>query len=98
FPMIIAGDLFTVEKRGKIQAMFTGMWGLAAVLAPLLGALFVEYATWRWIFYINLPICIAAFIMLMPYKEEYKPAKAAIDYIGAMLFMGGIGCMLILTM
>ena len=38
FPAIIAGDLFPVEKRGKIQALFTTMWGLSAVLAPLLGA------------------------------------------------------------
>ncbi len=54
FPAIIAGDLFSIEKRGKIQALFTGMWALSAVLAPTLGSLFVEFLSWRWIFYINL--------------------------------------------
>ncbi|MGB3570126.1 MAG: MFS transporter, partial [Priestia megaterium] len=66
FPAIIAGDLFPVEKRGKIQALFTTMWGLSAVLAPLLGAFFVDYLTWRWIFFINLPVCIVSFLTLMP--------------------------------
>lgn len=47
FPAIIAGDLFSIEKRGKIQALFTGMWALSAVLAPTLGSLFVEFLSWR---------------------------------------------------
>lgn len=50
---IIAGDLYTVENRGKIQALFTSMWMISAILAPVLGAFFVEVASWRWIFYIN---------------------------------------------
>lgn len=49
FPAIIAGDLFSIQQRGKIQALGTSMWGLSAVIAPLLGAFFVEYMTWRWI-------------------------------------------------
>lgn len=97
FPAIIAGDLFPIEKRGKIQALFTGMWGLSAVLAPLLGAFFVEYMTWRWIFYINLPICLIAFFTLLPYKENYEPKKATVDYVGAILFAIGITSLLLLT-
>lgn len=97
FPAIIAGDLFPVEKRGKIQALFTAMWGLAAVIAPLLGAFFVEYATWRWMFYINIPISLASFLLLMPYKEEYEPRRSPVDYGGAVLFAGGITLLLMLT-
>jgi EmrB/QacA subfamily drug resistance transporter len=97
FPMIIAGDLFSVEKRGKIQALFTSMWGLAAVLAPMLGSLFVEYLNWRWIFYVNLPICLLAFLMLLPYKEVYEPKPAKVDYIGAILFTIGVSLLLLVT-
>jgi EmrB/QacA subfamily drug resistance transporter len=86
FPAIIAGDLFSVEKRGRIQALFTAMWGLSAVLAPLLGSLFVSYMTWRWIFFVNLPVCLISFLTLLPYKEHYQAKKASVDYIGAILF------------
>jgi EmrB/QacA subfamily drug resistance transporter len=97
FPAIIAGDLFSIEKRGKIQALFTGMWGLSAILAPMLGAFFVEFLTWRWIFYVNLPICLLAFFMLLPYDEKYEPKKASVDYIGAILFGIGVTSLLLVT-
>jgi EmrB/QacA subfamily drug resistance transporter len=97
FPAIIAGDLFPVEKRGKIQALFTAMWGLSAILAPLLGAFFVEYMTWRWIFFINLPVCLIALLTLLPYKEEYQPKQASVDYIGAILFAAGVTFLLLDT-
>ncbi|TRZ36655.1 MFS transporter [Niallia circulans] len=98
FPAIIAGDLFPIEKRGKIQALFTAMWGLSAILAPLLGSLFVEFLTWRWIFFVNLPVCIVAFLTLLPYKEDYQPKKASIDYIGAILFGAAITSLLLITL
>lgn len=97
FPSIIAGDLFSVAQRGKIQAFFSAMWGLAAVLAPLLGSLFVEFISWRWIFYINLPITIISLLLLLPYKEEYTPKRASIDYLGALLFACGITLVLMPT-
>jgi EmrB/QacA subfamily drug resistance transporter len=97
FPMIIAGDIFTVEKRGKIQALFTGMWGLSALLAPLLGSLFVEQLNWRWIFYINIPICLLSFFLLRNYREVYQPKRAPIDYFGSLLFAAGISLLLSAT-
>ncbi|PLS17324.1 major facilitator superfamily transporter [Bacillus sp. M6-12] len=97
FPAIIAGDLFPIEKRGKIQALFSAMWGISAIIAPMLGAFFVEYMTWRWIFFINLPVCAIAFITLMPYKEDYQPKGASVDYIGAILFGAGITFLLLVT-
>ncbi len=97
FPAIIAGDLFSVEARGKIQALFTGMWGLSAVLAPLLGSLFIERLTWRWIFYINIPICLASLLLLIPYREVYQARKSTINYTGSLLFGLGIGLLLLNT-
>ena len=97
FPAIIAGDLFAVENRGKIQALFTGMWGLSAVLAPLLGSFFVTYLSWRWIFFVNLPVCLISFLTLLPYNEHYAPKKARVDYIGAALFAVAITLLLLVT-
>ena len=97
FPAIIAGDLFSIEKRGKIQALFTGMWGLSAVLAPLLGSIFVEFLTWRWIFFVNIPVCLISFLTLIPYQEHYQPKKASVDYFGAILFAAGITLLLLDT-
>ena len=97
FPAIIAGDLFPPEKRGRIQALFTAMWGISAILAPLLGAFFVEFMTWRWIFYVNIPVCLVSFLTLLPYKELYQPKKANIDYFGAILFAVGVTLLLLVT-
>ncbi|KEQ23611.1 MFS transporter [Paenibacillus tyrfis] len=97
FPAIIAGDLFPVEARGKIQAFFTGMWGISSVLAPLLGSLFIEHLSWRWIFYINIPICVASLLLLVPYRELYEARKSRINYWGALWFGLGIGLLLFNT-
>ncbi|WNR47085.1 MFS transporter [Paenibacillus roseipurpureus] len=97
FPSIIAGDIYPVEQRGKVQAFFTGMWGLSAILAPSLGTFFVTYMSWRWIFFVNVPICLIALLTLLPYKEVYQPKKAVIDYWGALLFASGISLLLLTT-
>jgi MFS family permease len=97
FPAIIAGDLFTIEKRGKIQALMSGMWGISAIIAPMLGAFFVEFSSWRWIFYVNIPISILAFLLLLPYKEVYNPKKSPIDYVGATVFAAGVSLLLLTT-
>jgi MFS family permease len=73
------------------------MWGLSAVLAPLLGAFFVDYLSWRWIFYVNLPISILAIVTLLPYKEVYTPKRSKVDIIGAILFGVGVSLLLLDT-
>ncbi|TCW41575.1 EmrB/QacA subfamily drug resistance transporter [Laceyella sacchari] len=97
FPAIITGDLFSVEQRGKIQALGTGMWGLSAIMAPMLGSFFVEYLTWRWIFFINIPICILALLTLLPFQEKYTAKPARVDYVGALLFSAGVTLLLMVT-
>jgi EmrB/QacA subfamily drug resistance transporter len=92
--MIIVGDLFTIEKRGKIQAVFSGIWALSSIIGPVLGSFFVEALTWRWIFFINIPIGIATVLCLLPYKEEVEFKKTHIDYKGFFLF--GVSITLIL--
>ncbi|MBB6669214.1 MFS transporter [Cohnella nanjingensis] len=97
FPIIIAGDLFSIEQRGKIQALFTAMWGLSAVLAPLLGSFFMATVGWRWIFWVNIPLCVISFVLLLAYKEPYQPKRATVDVWGALLFTVGVSLLLSVT-
>ncbi|MFZ7943265.1 MDR family MFS transporter [Neobacillus sp. 19] len=92
--MIIVGDLFTIEKRGKIQAVFSTIWAISSIIGPVLGSFFVEALTWRWIFFINIPIGIATVLCLLPYKENMEFKKTHIDYKG--FFPFGISITLLL--
>ncbi|WP_144547990.1 MDR family MFS transporter [Bacillus sp. X1(2014)] len=95
--MIIVGDLFTIERRGKIQAVFSGIWAISSIIGPILGSFFVEALTWRWIFFINIPIGIASVLCLLPYKEQMEFKKAHIDYKGFFLFGISITILLLST-
>lgn len=95
--MIIVGDLFTIERRGKIQAVFSSIWAISSVVGPILGSFFVEALTWRWIFFINIPIGIATVLCLIPYKETTEFRKTFIDYKGFFLFGISISLLLLST-
>ncbi|EOM74428.1 MFS transporter [Rhodococcus rhodnii] len=88
--LTIAGDIYTVAERAKAQGYLASVWGMSAVLGPSLGGLFAEYLTWRWIFFVNIPLClIAAVVLLRNFHETAPREKRSIDYMGAMLLAGG---------
>lgn len=95
--MIIVGDLFTIENRGKIQAVFSSIWAISSIVGPVLGSFFVEALTWRWIFFINIPIGIATVLCMIPYKEKIEFKKTHIDYKGFFLFGISITLLLLST-
>ncbi|MDQ2902529.1 MAG: MDR family MFS transporter [Ktedonobacteraceae bacterium] len=87
----IIGDLFTPRERGKWQGLTGGVWGLSAIIGPTAGGWITQNSTWRWIFYVNVPIGIIALIFLiflMPMLRG-KNKKVSIDYIGAALLVLG---------
>ncbi|MDH2426614.1 MDR family MFS transporter [Sphaerisporangium sp. TRM90804] len=91
-PMSITmvGDLYSVEERARVQGYVASVWGISAVIGPTLGGLFSEYLSWRWIFYINLPLgALAAWMLARRFKERVEPSKHHIDYTGAVLLTGG---------
>src|SRR5579884_872038 len=87
----IVGDLYTVEERGKAQGYISSVWGVASVLGPALGGLLSEYASWRWIFFINIPVGIAAIALLQAHlRERVERRPHRIDYAGAVVLTLGL--------
>ncbi|HZS78331.1 MAG TPA: MDR family MFS transporter [Ktedonobacteraceae bacterium] len=87
----VVGDLFTPRERGKWQGVTGAVWGLSAIVGPTLGGWITEHVTWRWAFYVNLPVGVAAFLVLvflMPTLRS-KSKNVSIDYIGAALLVLG---------
>lgn len=88
----IAGDIYTVEERGRIQGYLASVWGVSAVIAPALGGIFAQYLTWRWIFLVNIPLGIFAFILVARgLQESVTRREHRIDYAGALLILLAAG-------
>lgn len=68
----IIADLYTLQKRAKMLGLNSGFWGVASVIAPLLGGFIVQHLSWHWVFYINVPIGIIAFLLVLVYLREPK--------------------------
>lgn len=94
--MTIIGDIFTLEERAKMQAYFSGVWGLSSVVGPIIGGFITDQLSWRWVFFINLPIGIAASIIIgFALKEPKGKPKPTIDYLGAGLLMLAISLLML---
>ncbi|MEO5788223.1 MAG: MDR family MFS transporter [Gelidibacter sp.] len=84
----IAADIYTLEERAKIQGYLSSVWGVSAILGPTIGGALADYASWRWIFLINIPVAIGAIIMISMFLQENKPIKQAkIDWLGALALL-----------
>jgi EmrB/QacA subfamily drug resistance transporter len=93
--LTIIGDLYTLEERARVQGYVASVWGAASILGPLTGGLFSEYVSWRWIFFINLPLGAIALIALQRrFTEEVQKRSHQIDYLGACLLT--LGCSLLI--
>ncbi|PYI55164.1 MDR family MFS transporter [Paenibacillus flagellatus] len=91
----IVFDLFPPEKRGKMGGLFGAVFGLSSIFGPLLGAYVTDYIDWRWVFYINLPLGLLAFVFVaFCYKESVRHAKQRIDWAGAFTLVGAIVCLM----
>ena len=89
--MTIIGDVYTVEERARMQAFFSGVWGLSSVVGPVVGGFITDRLSWRWVFYVNVPVGLAAaLIMQVALKEPRRHGRPSIDYAGAALLMASI--------
>ncbi len=87
----IVGDIYTKEERAKVQGYLASVWGISAVSGPALGGLLVEFVSWRWVFWMNVPLGVISIIMLFLFlHEKVEKKKPNIDYIGTVLFLMSI--------
>jgi EmrB/QacA subfamily drug resistance transporter len=94
--MTIIGDIFTLRERAKMQAYFSGVWGLSSVIGPVIGGFITDQISWRWVFFINLPIGIAAALIIgFALKEPKQHENPTIDYAGAGLLMLAISLLML---
>jgi EmrB/QacA subfamily drug resistance transporter len=89
---IVIGVIFPADQRAKMQAIISGVWGVASVLGPLAGGVIVEHASWRWIFFVNLPlIAIATALIVIGLKENASERRRPkLDLMGTATLMIGL--------
>ena len=94
--MTIIGDIFTLEERAKMQAYFSGVWGFSSVVGPIVGGFITDQISWRWVFFLNIPVgIVAATIIGFALKEPKNKRKPTIDYAGAALLMLAISLLML---
>ncbi|MEA2421286.1 MAG: hypothetical protein QOF55_385 [Thermoleophilaceae bacterium] len=92
------GDVVPPRDRGRYQGLFGAVFGLSSILGPLLGGLFVDNLSWRWIFYVNLPVgLVALFVLGATLPATAARARPAIDYLGAGLLAGALSGIVLVT-
>lgn len=92
----IVGDVIPPRERGRYQGYFGGVFGAASVLGPLIGGFLVDEASWRWVFYVNLPIGVAALVVINRVLHlDHQPKRAQIDWGGAVLLVAGVALFLV---
>ncbi|SNS33707.1 drug resistance transporter, EmrB/QacA subfamily [Geodermatophilus saharensis] len=94
--MTVIGDIYTVEERARVQGYVASVWGISAVLGPTLGGVFSDYLSWRWIFWVNLPLGAVALVALWRrWTEPVERREARFDVAGSVLLAAGAGLLIV---
>ena len=94
----VIGDLVSPRERGRYQGLFAAVFAACSVAGPLIGGLITEYASWRWIFYVNLPVGAVALTLIAIGLRPHPPGGPAphLDLTGAVLLVAGTCCLLLM--
>lgn len=96
--MAIVGDLVPPRERGRYQGLFGAVFGATSVLGPLLGGVFTEHLSWRWVFYVNLPVGVVALAVIAAVlRIPRKATRHVIDYLGTFLIASVATCLVLVA-
>ncbi len=96
--MAIVGDIVPPRDRGRYQGVFGAVFGASSVLGPLLGGVFTEQLSWRWVFYINLPIGVIALAVIAAVLHiPVRRTAHRIDYLGMVTVAAAATCLVLVT-
>ncbi|HMA45711.1 MAG TPA: DHA2 family efflux MFS transporter permease subunit, partial [Frankiaceae bacterium] len=96
--LAIVGDVIPPRERGRYQGYFGAVFGASSVVGPLVGGFFVDHASWRWVFYVNLPLgAVALLVTNRVLRLPYLRRRAVLDWWGALLLVGGVSALLVAT-
>ena len=94
--MTIVGDIYSLERRARMQGWFSGVWGLSSILGPLLGGLITDHLSWRWVFFLNIPFgLLAGTIIALALVEPRSRRDSRVDYLGVLLLIVSLSLLLI---
>ncbi|HLZ26325.1 MAG TPA: MDR family MFS transporter [Chloroflexota bacterium] len=92
----VLGDVFPLEQRARITGLFSTVWGVAGLLGPAIGGFLTEHVSWRWVFYVNFPLCVLSMVLISSFLHEHlQRRRPSIDYIGAVTLAGAVALLLV---
>jgi EmrB/QacA subfamily drug resistance transporter len=92
----IAGDIYTVAERATAQGYIASVWAISSVIGPTLGGVFSQLGLWRWIFLVNVPLCLlAGGLIARNFHETVKREEHRIDYLGSVLLTSGMSLLIL---
>ncbi len=94
----IVGDIYSLEERARIQGYLASVWGISSIIGPALGAVFVQYFHWAWVFWVNIPLGLICIVGIWFFLHENVEAKQhSIDFLGAALLLIGVSALMIIS-
>ncbi len=92
----IAGDIYTLAERAKAQGYMASVWAISSVVGPTLGGVLSQFASWRWIFFVNVPLCIVAIVLLVRvFHENITHRTHKVDYLGAGMLTAALSLLIL---